>query len=118
MLHPYGYAQIGKLHFDPHSNRDHRDPTNTSGFDPFILSDEPGCYDDAYTKWVENLDPSQLKGVRTTHPPAAYEHDLPNYSDVGRETHEPYDISRMLLPVKGEGEEFQPLLKEIDEQAW
>ena len=29
LLSPYGYhgAQIGKLHFVPHSNRDHRDPT-------------------------------------------------------------------------------------------
>ena len=35
LLSPYGYhgAQIGKLHFVPHSNRDHRDPTPSYGCD-------------------------------------------------------------------------------------
>ena len=35
LLKPYGYetAQIGKLHFDPHARRDHRNPTDTYGFD-------------------------------------------------------------------------------------
>ena len=73
LLSGYGYhgAQIGKLHFVPHSNRDHRDPTPTYGFDTCILSDEPGCYDDAYTRWVERVDPDQLARVRAALPPAA-----------------------------------------------
>ena len=94
LLTPYGYhaAQIGKLHFAPHSNRDHRDPTPTYGFDTCIVSDEPGCYDDAYTRWVERVAPEQLSRIRTSLPPAAISgpQDLPNYTAQGRNTHEPY----------------------------
>lgn len=63
ILKPYGYhsAQIGKLHFLPHSNRNHKDPTSTYGFDTFILSDEPGCYNDAYLKWIELFDPDMIE---------------------------------------------------------
>ena len=39
------------------------------GFDIMIQSDEPGCYDDAYTKWVERVAPGQLADVRTMLPP-------------------------------------------------
>ena len=62
LLSPYGYhgAQIGKLHFVPHSNRDHRDPVPSYGFDTCIVSDEPGCYDDAYARWVERVAPEQF----------------------------------------------------------
>ena len=62
ILRAYGYttAQIGKLHFEPHARRDHRDPARCYGFDIMIQSDEPGCYDDAYTKWVERVAPEQL----------------------------------------------------------
>ena len=92
LLKPYGYhtAQLGKLHFEPHARRDHRDPTDTYGFDTFILSDEPGCYDDAYTKWVEMVAPEQLPGVRTMLPPAAHGWGKPSYSNQPRNTHEPY----------------------------
>ena len=94
LLSGYGYhgAQIGKLHFVPHSNRDHRDPTPAYGFDTCILSDEPGCYDDAYTRWVERVAPDQLARVRTALPPAAIggPQDLPHYPAHGRNTHEPY----------------------------
>ncbi len=92
ILRPYGYhtAQIGKLHFQPHARRDHRDPHPDYGFETFVLSDEPGCYDDAYTKWVESIAPDQVSKVRTALPPAALEYGRPVYSDVGRETHEPY----------------------------
>ncbi len=92
LLSPYGYktAQIGKLHFDPHARRDHKNPTQTYGFDTFILSDEPGCYDDAYTKWVEAVAPEQLEYARTALPPAALHYKKPSYSEQGRSTHEPY----------------------------
>jgi len=94
LLSPYGYhgAQIGKLHFMPHSNRDHRDPTPSYGFDTCIVSDEPGCYDDAYTRWVERVAPEQLARVRTALPPAAIDgpQDLPDFPAPGRNTHEPY----------------------------
>lgn len=92
LLKPYGYqtAQIGKLHFRPHARRDHRDPTDTYGFDTFMLSDEPGCYDDAYIKWVERIAPDQVEHVRSSLPPAAAHYGRPTYSDQPRNTHEPY----------------------------
>ena len=92
LLKPYGYktAQIGKLHFDCHSNRDHRKPTNQYGFDTLILSDEPGCYDDAYIKWVESIDPAQVPKVRTALPPAAVKYGQPSYSNKKNAGHFPY----------------------------
>ncbi|MBN1673225.1 MAG: sulfatase-like hydrolase/transferase [Kiritimatiellae bacterium] len=71
----YGYhtANIGKLHFRNHASayRDHREPHPPYGFDTLILSDEPGCYDDAYIKWVEQLDPAQVPNCRVGLPPAS-----------------------------------------------
>ncbi len=92
ILKAYGYttAQIGKLHFEPHARRDHRDPALRYGFDVMIQSDEPGCYDDAYTKWVERVAPEQLPQVRTMLPPAAVLWGKQGYSEVPRNTHEPY----------------------------
>ncbi|MCG8539458.1 MAG: sulfatase-like hydrolase/transferase [Clostridia bacterium] len=92
VLKPYGYhaANIGKLHFSPHVSRDHKDCHPTYDFDTLILSDEPGCYDDAYTKWVEELNPSMLERVRTSLPPAAFKYNHTEYSKIPRETHEPY----------------------------
>ena len=70
----YGYqtANIGKLHFKNHASpyRNHREPYPSYGFDTLILSDEPGCYDDAYIKWVENRNPSQVDKCRIDTPPA------------------------------------------------
>lgn len=67
----YGYhtANIGKLHFKNHSNRDHREVHPAYGFDHLELSDEPGCYDDAYIKWVEEHDPAQVDACRASTPP-------------------------------------------------
>lgn len=92
LLKPYGYdtAQIGKLHFEPHAKRQHKNPSYDYGFDTFILSDEPGCYDDAYSKWVESIEVNQLIHTRTDLPPAAFHYGQKRYCDVGRETHEPF----------------------------
>lgn len=92
LLKPYGYhtAQIGKLHFQPHARRDHRDPHPDYGFDTLILSDEPGCYDDAYIKWVQSIDPAMERRVRCQLPPAAMKYDQVSHSDQPRNTHEPY----------------------------
>lgn len=91
ILHGCGYttANIGKLHFQPHARRDHRDPPLPYGFDVMIQSDEPGCYDDAYTKWVERVAPEQLNGVRTMLPPAAVLWGKQGYSQQPRNTQEP-----------------------------
>ncbi len=72
VLQPYGYhaASIGKLHFRNHSNRDHREPHPAYGLDTLIVSDEPGCYEDAYIKWVRERDPAQVENCRCGTPPA------------------------------------------------
>lgn len=89
MLSPYGYhtANLGKLHFVNHSNRDHRVPHPRYGFDTLIISDEPGCYDDAYIAWVAERDPSQVENCRCQVPPA---YDGPRNSAPERKTQTPY----------------------------
>jgi len=89
ILAPYGYhtANLGKLHFKNHSHRDHREPHPSYGFDHLILSDEPGCYDDAYIKWVEEQDPTQVENCRCSTPPAWT--GKPRVKRP-RDTHEPY----------------------------
>lgn len=73
LLRQAGYytSNIGKLHFLPHSNRDHRIPHPSYGFDWLEVSDEPGCYEDAYRAWVRRLDPSQLPFLSLGRPPNA-----------------------------------------------
>ena len=72
LLRPYGYtsANIGKLHFLPHANRDHREPHPSYGFDHLEIADEPGCYDDAYRAWVRRKAPDQLDLISLGLPPA------------------------------------------------
>jgi len=89
ILSLYGYhtANIGKLHFKNHSNRDHREVHPDYGFDQLVISDEPGCYDDAYIKWVEEKDPSQVENCRCSTPPAWVGEPVEKQP---RNTHEPY----------------------------
>jgi arylsulfatase A-like enzyme len=72
MLSNYGYttANVGKLHFLPHANRDHRERHPEYGFDHLEISDEPGPYADAYRAWVEKKDPDALDEVSVGLPPA------------------------------------------------
>jgi len=72
MLGRSGYATacIGKLHFLPHANRDHRELHPAYGFDHLEISDEPGCYEDAYRAWVRRKAPDQLDHVSLGLPPA------------------------------------------------
>jgi len=58
LTHELGHAgyytgQMGKLHFWPHSRRNHREYHPPYGFHQMRLSDEPGCYDDAYGRWLD-----------------------------------------------------------------
>ncbi len=71
LLKNYGYtsANIGKLHFLPHANRDHRDIHPSYGFDQLEISDEPGCYEDAYRAWVQREAPDQLGFISVGLPP-------------------------------------------------
>jgi arylsulfatase A-like enzyme len=65
----YVTANIGKLHFLPHANRDHREPHPSYGFTHLQISDEPGCYEDAYRAWVRRKAPDQLDFVSVGLPP-------------------------------------------------
>ncbi len=72
MLKPYGYrsANIGKLHFLPHANRDHRQPHPHYGFDHLEIADEPGVYEDAYRAWARQQAPEQMDKISAGIPPA------------------------------------------------
>lgn len=73
MLRTYGYhcANIGKLHFLPHANRDHRELHPDYGFHELEVAEEPGPYDDAYRAWVAHKRPSQLDKISAGLPPNA-----------------------------------------------
>ena len=54
VLRDAGYytGQMGKLHFMPHKDRNHREPYKPYGFHQMRLSDEPGCYEDDFGRWL------------------------------------------------------------------
>ena len=72
LLKRYGYrsANIGKLHFLPHANRDHRLPHPDYGFDHLEIADEPGVYEDAYRAWARQRAPEQMDSISAGIPPA------------------------------------------------
>ncbi len=84
----YHAANIGKLHFTNHSSRDHTAPHPSYGLDTLVLSDEPGCYDDAYLSWVRDRAPEHLERCRTDTPPAW--EGRPVKTGHGREVTEPH----------------------------
>jgi arylsulfatase A-like enzyme len=68
---PGGYttAQIGKLHFQKHEDRDlDPGPSAHYGFDFFYLSEEPGCYEDAYMTWLRSEHPEMVETFRIARP--------------------------------------------------
>ena len=71
ILKQYGYrtANIGKLHFLPHANRDHRLPHPAYGFDHLEIADEPGVYEDAYRAWVRRQAPEAMDHISAGIPP-------------------------------------------------
>ena len=89
VLRTYGYraANVGKLHFKNHSNRNHRELHPAYGFDHLVLSDEPGCYYDAYIKWVAERNPDVVEACRCSTPPAWTGAPVVKQP---RNTHEPY----------------------------
>ena len=74
VLAPRGWrtANIGKLHFLPHANRDHSSAHPRYGFDVLALSDEPGVYEDDYRAWVRATAPQALDSLSLGLPPAAH----------------------------------------------
>lgn len=102
MLKPYGYrcANVGKLHFLPHANRDHREPHPSYGFDVLEESDEPGPYEDAYRAWVRRQAPEHMDAVSPGLPPAA----LSWYKALGVKdtvTHPDERFPKQALPFRG-----------------
>ncbi len=74
----YTTTNIGKLHFLNHADRDHTQPHPSYGFDSLEISDEPGCYPDAYRAWVEKHDSEALDEVSVGLPPAARNRQPPS----------------------------------------
>ena len=73
VLRDRGYytGQFGKLHFWPHSARNHREFHPWWDFHQMLLSDEPGCYDDAYGLWLNAQGPEVRQRANVRMPPAA-----------------------------------------------
>ena len=65
----YRTAQIGKLHFQNHQDHD-LDPRarHSYGFEVFNLSEEPGCYEDAYMTWLRTERPDLVETFRLMRP--------------------------------------------------
>lgn len=65
----YQTVQYGKLHFQSHQNHD-LDPRarHAYGFDVMALSEESGCYDDAYITWLRGEHPALVPLFTTPRP--------------------------------------------------
>lgn len=70
VLRENGYyaGQMGKLHFWPHSRRNHREPFPPYDFNQLRLADEPGCYDDAFGLWLDAQGPEVRRKARVAMP--------------------------------------------------
>jgi arylsulfatase A-like enzyme len=102
LLKNYGYrsANIGKLHFLPHANRDHRLIHPDYGFDHLEIADEPGPYEDAYRAWVRRTAPDQLDRISLGLPPAAEVwHDMMDVRDGV--AHPAERFPKRALPFRG-----------------
>ena len=105
MLHNYSYtsANIGKLHFLPHANRDHRTIHPSYGFDHLEISDEPGCYEDAYRAWIRRKDPRELEFASLGLPPASETWE--NITRGGDNVpHPPERFPKRAIPYRGNSE--------------
>jgi len=123
LLGQYGYhtANIGKLHFLPHANRDHRKLHPSYGFDHLEIADEPGPYEDAYQAWVRNKAPDQQSmGIkdRVHHPLQADDQDVgrfdfkgaipfPGRDDV---THSAFVAEQTMIYLRQQGTQSLPFL--------
>jgi arylsulfatase A-like enzyme len=72
----YRTVQIGKLHFQNHEDEDLSNrPPNQYGFDVFRLSEEPGCYEDAYRKWLRGEHPEYVQTFTVPRPMSPARHE-------------------------------------------
>lgn len=105
MLRNSGYhsANIGKLHFLPHANRNHSDVHPDYGFDQLEISDEPGPYEDAYRAWVRKEAPDQLDHLSVGLPPAAQQwYRMMNVKDTVHHPEERFPKRPIPFPGKDE----------------
>lgn len=62
-------AQIGKLHFQNHDDHDlSLQARHPYGFRYFCPSEEPGCYEDAYTLWLRHVHPEYAQTMHVMRP--------------------------------------------------
>ena len=89
VLREAGYytGQMGKLHFLPHKDRDHREPHPPYGFHQMRLSDEPGCYDDAYGRWLWAQGEDAREKARVTMPGERLQFEHYVFEGEDRTTH-------------------------------
>ncbi len=97
-------AYFGKLHFQPHANRDHRELHPTYGFDELCISDEPGVYEDAYRAWVRRHAPEQLAHLSVGLPPATvtWQQTMGINDGVQHPSPEPRDDFTGAIPFTGD----------------
>lgn len=102
VLRENGYytGQFGKLHFYPHSGRNHREHHPFYGFHQMLLSDEPGCYDDAYGLWLNAQGDDVRRKANVRMPPASHE-----YTRRRPAIHEPPEAVHGLQMYTFEGDE-------------
>jgi arylsulfatase len=89
VLRDAGYytGQMGKLHFQPHSGRNHREYHPPYGFHQMRLSDEPGCYDDAFGLWLDAQGPDVRRKARVKMPGERGPFDYYTFEGDERTTH-------------------------------
>ena len=66
----YQTVHIGKLHLQPHEDRDLDLSAHNYryGFDKLYLSESRGCYDDAYMKWLRGTYPEYVEAMKIARP--------------------------------------------------
>ncbi|MEO7653704.1 MAG: sulfatase-like hydrolase/transferase, partial [Bryobacteraceae bacterium] len=89
VLRDAGYytGQMGKLHFWPHAVRNHREAHPSYGFHQMRLSDEPGCYDDAYGLWLDAQGPEVRNKARVTMPGKRKQFEYYTFAGDEKTTH-------------------------------
>ncbi len=81
-------GQMGKLHFWPHAGgRNHREYHSPYAFHQMRLSDEPGCYDDAFGRWLDAQGPEVRRKANVPMPGERKAFDYYVFEGDERTTH-------------------------------
>ena len=95
-------GQMGKLHFWPHSERNHREYHPQYGFHQMRLSDEPGEYDDAYGLWLDAQGPEVRRRASRKMPTAPVPFEYGTFAGDEKTTHAHWVASETVRFVEGE----------------